>query len=123
MDLVTSEEKVKKLVVQPSFKQLKIFNENLAAGEWAKVELTLNQPTYVEFAILDLLKIWVPLQLHQERVSRLNAVIYYYRFLKNQIQTDNVCEDFYADKLLFNFSNYEKENPFCDNTNKKLLIK
>ena len=32
--------------------------------------------------------------------------------LKYQIQTDNVYEDFYADKHLFDFSGYEKESPF-----------
>ena len=31
VDLVTSEEKVKKLAAQPSFRQFKIFNENLMA--------------------------------------------------------------------------------------------
>ena len=54
VDLVTSEEKLKKLAAQPSFKQFKIFQENLVAVEQAKVELTLNRPIYVRFAILDL---------------------------------------------------------------------
>ena len=56
VDLVTSEEKLKKLAVQPSFKQFKIFHENLVAMERARVDLTLNQPIYVGFAILDLSK-------------------------------------------------------------------
>ena len=49
VDLVTSEEKLKKLVAQPSFNQFKVFHENLVAVERAKVDLTL----------------WFPLQLHQ----------------------------------------------------------
>ena len=56
VDLVTSEENLKKLTAQPSFKQFKIFHENLVAEERAKVELMLNQPTHVGFAILDLSK-------------------------------------------------------------------
>ena len=40
-----------------------------------------------------------------------------------QIQTDNVYEDFYADKYLFNFSTYEKESPFYDDENKKTIGK
>ena len=48
--LVTSEEKLKKLAAQPSFKQFKV------AVKRAKVELTLNGPIYVGFAILDLSK-------------------------------------------------------------------
>ena len=54
MELVTSEEKLKKLAAQPSFKQFKIFHENLVAVGRAKVELTLNQPIFVGFTILDL---------------------------------------------------------------------
>ena len=56
VNLVTSEEKLKKLAAQHSFKHFKIFHENLVAVERAKVELTLNRPIYVGFAILDLLK-------------------------------------------------------------------
>ena len=51
------EEKLKKLAAKPSFKQLKIFNENLVAEERAKVELTLNQPIYEVFFITDLAKV------------------------------------------------------------------
>ena len=36
--------------------KIPIFDENLVAVERAKVELTLNQPTYVGMAILDLSK-------------------------------------------------------------------
>ena len=54
VDLVTSEEKLNKLAAQLSFKQFKIFHENLVAVEQAKVELTLNWLIYVGFAILDL---------------------------------------------------------------------
>ena len=56
MELKTSEEKLKKLAAQPSFKKFKILHENLVAVEQAKVKLTLNQPVYVGFAILDFLK-------------------------------------------------------------------
>ena len=56
VDLVISEEKLKKLAAQPSFKQFKIFHENLVADEPAKVELSLNLPIHVGFTILDLSK-------------------------------------------------------------------
>ena len=49
VDLVTSEEKLKKLIGQPSSKQFIIFNENLVTVERAKVELTFNQPIYARF--------------------------------------------------------------------------
>ena len=41
--------------------------------------------------------------------------------LTYQIQTYNVYEDFYADKHLFNFSGYEKESPFYNDGNKKVI--
>ena len=56
VDLVTSEEKLKKLTAQPSFNKFKIFHKNLVALERAKVELSLNRAIYVGFAILDLTK-------------------------------------------------------------------
>ena len=40
-----------------------------------------------------------------------------------QIQTDNVYEDFYADKHLFDFSGYEEESPFYGDENKKVISK
>ena len=41
--------------------------------------------------------------------------------LTYQIHTYNVYEDFYADKHLFNFSGYEKESPFYNDGNKKVI--
>ena len=49
VDLVTSEEKLKKLRAQPSFKKLKIFHENLVAMERAEVELTLSKTLMYDF--------------------------------------------------------------------------
>ena len=40
-----------------------------------------------------------------------------------QFQTDNVYGDFFADKHLSNFSGFEKEIPFYDDENKKLISK
>ena len=56
MDLVTSEEKLKNFAAQVSFNQFKIFHEKVVAVDRAKFELTMNQPIYVRFAILDLSK-------------------------------------------------------------------
>ena len=126
VELVTSEEKLKKLVAQPSFKQFKIFDKSLVVVELAKVELTLNRPIYVRFAILDL--------------SKTRMYDFHYNYIKQkypdlvllftdtdslmyQIQADNVYEDFYGDKNLFDFSEYEKESPFYNDENKKVIDK
>ena len=41
--------------------------------------------------------------------------------LMQQIQTDNVYEDFHTDKHLFDSSGYEKESPFCICENTKVI--
>ena len=91
VDLVTSEEKLKKLAVQPSFKQFKIFHENLVAVERAKVELTLNRPTYVGFSILDLSKTLM-YDFHYNYIKRKHPdstlLFTDTDFLKYQIHTD-----------------------------------
>ena len=100
VDLVTSEEKLKKLAAQPSFKQFKIFNENRVAVEQAKVELTLNRPIYVGSAILDLSKTLM-YDFHQNYIKRkypdLMLLFTDTDSATYQIQTDNVYKDFYAD--------------------------
>ena len=72
----------------------------------AKVELMLNQPIYVGFAILDLLKTLMH-YFHYSNIKRMYAdstlLFINTDSLTYQIQTDNVYKDFYADKLFFNF--------------------
>ena len=67
-EIVTSKEKLQKLAAQLSFKQFKIFHENLEAAEQAKFELSLNQPIPVGFAILDL-----KMLMYNFHVSNLNG--------------------------------------------------
>ena len=51
----------------------------------------------------------------------LTLVFNYTDSLLYQIQTDDVYEYFYADKHLFNFWGYEKESPFYNDENKKVI--
>ena len=126
VDLLTSEEKLEKLAAQPSFKHFKIFHETLVAVERAKVDLMLNRLIYVGFAILDLLKTLI-YDFHYNYIKRKypDSTLLFTDtdFLTYQIQTDNVYEDFYADKHLFDFSGYEKGSPFYNDENKKVIGK
>ena len=126
VDLVTLAEKLKKLTAQPSFKQFKIFHENLVAVERAKVELTLNRPIYMGFSILDLLKMLMHDFFYnyiKQKYPNSTLLFTDTDSLTYQIQTVNVCEDFYADKQLFNFSWYGKKSPFYNDENKKVMGK
>ena len=126
VDLVTSEEKLEKLAAQPFFKQFKIFYENLVAVERAKVELTLNRPIYVGFAILDLSKTLMynfHYNYNKRKYPDSTLLFTDTDSLKYQIQMNNVYDDLYADKHLFNFSGYEKESPFYNDKNKKVIGK
>ena len=126
VDFVTSEEKLKKLAAQPSFKQFIIFHENLVAVEQDKVELTLNWWIFVGFAILDLSKTLM-YDFHYNYIKRKypDSTLLFTDSdsLTYQIQTVNVYEDFYADKHLFYFSGYRKESPFYNDENKKVIGK
>ena len=126
VDLVTSKENMKKLAAQPSFKQFKIFHANLVAMERAKVELTLNRPVYVGIVILDLSKTLM-YDFHFNYIKRMypDSTLLFTDTdsLAYQIQTNNVYEDFYVDKYLFDFSGYEKESQFYNDENKKVIGK
>ena len=126
VDFVTSEENLKKLAVQPSFKQFKIFHENLMASEQFKVELTLNWPIYVGFAILDLSKTLMYDFIYnyiKRKYSNSTLLFTDTDSLTYQIQADNVYKGLYADKHLFDFSGYEKESTFYNDKNKKIIGK
>ena len=111
VDLVTSEEKLKKFAAQPSFKQFKSFNENLVAVERVKFELMLNWPIYVGFVsktlMYDFRYNYIKRKYPGSMLLFTNTDSFTY-----QIQTGNVYEDFYADKHLFDFSGREKESPW-----------
>ena len=113
VDLVTSEEKLKKLAVQLSFKQFKIFNKNLVAVEQAKVELTLNQPIYVGFAILDLSRKYPDSTL---LLTDTDSLTY-------QLKQVTCTETFILISICSIFHMYEKEDPFYDGEHKKVIGK
>ena len=56
VELVTSRERLRKVLAKPSIKSFKLFDENLAAVEVQKTVLTLNRSIYVGMTILDLRK-------------------------------------------------------------------
>ena len=125
--LVTDEEKLLKWASKPSFISCKIFNEDLVAVHKIKLTLTLNRPAYVGMCILDL--------------SKTLMYDFHYNYIKSQygdkarllftdtdsltyeIEADDVYQDFWKDKHLFDNSDYPKNSPFFDDSNKKVIGK
>ena len=125
--LVTDEEKLSKWASRPSFISSKIFNEDLVAVHKIKPTLTLNRPAYVGMCILDL--------------SKTLMYDFHYNYIKSQygnkarllftdtdsltyeIEADDVYQDFWKDKHLFDNSDYPKNSPFFDDVNKKVIGK
>ena len=127
--LINNAKDYKKYVSKPSFVSQKIFSGNFVAIHETKPVLTLNKPIYVGFSILDL--------------SKLSMYNFHYNYIKRnydskllltdtdslvyEIKTDDVDEDFYKDKGLFDFSDYpqdsmELHSKFFDPVNKKVLV-
>ena len=128
IDLVTSETKLKKLAAKPSFKCFTIFHENLVSVERKQVELVLNRPIFVGFAVLDLSKEfmyrfhygYIKEKYPEERSKLLFTDTDSLTYI---IQTENVFEDFYRDKELFDFSDYDETSRYFNVENKKVIGK
>ena len=54
--LVTTEEKIIKLVLEPNYHTTKQFSENLLAIEMKKTKVKMNKPVYLSMSILDINK-------------------------------------------------------------------
>ena len=124
--MVNNAKDYKKYVSKPSFVSQKTFNKSLVAIHENKPVLTLDKPIYVRFNVLDLSKYFM--------------YDYHYNYIKGKIDTqllftdtdslvyeiktkEDVYEDFYQDKDLFDFSNYPKDSMFYDLTNKNEIGK
>ena len=125
--LVTSKQKLLKLASKPTFVSSKILNDNLVAVHKIKETLTLNKPAYVGMCILDL--------------SKTLMYDFHYNYIKNKygdkakllftdtdsltylVQAEDVYQDFWADKDMFDNSDYPESSPYFDKTNKKIIGK
>ena len=125
--LVTNEKQLSKLTSKPTFINSKIFNENLLAVHKIKESLTLNRPAYVGMCILDL--------------SKTLMYDFHYNFVKNkygnkakllftdtdsltyEIEAEDVYQDFWKHKDMFDNSDYSSNHQYFDATNKKVIGK
>ena len=125
--LVTDKEKLLKWTSRPSYISCKIFNEDLVAVHKTKTTLTLNRPAYVGMCILDLSKTLM-YDFHYNYIKskygdKARLLFTDTDSLTYEIEADDVYQDFWKDKHLFDNSDYPKDSPFFDSTNKKVIGK
>ena len=95
-----------------------------ATNDFEKV-LVLIKPIYVGFTVLELSK-WMLHDFHYNFIKKnFNAKLLFTDTdsLTYEIKSENVYEDFFKWKDLFDFSNYSKDSTFYDDTNKKVIGK
>ena len=123
VDLVKSEEMLKKLTTQLSFKQFKILHENLVAVERTKVELTLNWPIYMGFASWIFRKDWCMIS---TTVASSESIQTWQRYLLIQIPSSIKFKRIMCMKTSMPISSCSifpgtgKKIPFYNDANKKI---
>ena len=114
-----------KCISKPSFVSQKIFSKNVVSVHKIKPVLTLNKPIYVGFSILDLSKRFM-YEFHYKYInSKIDVKLLFTDTgsLVYEIKTEDIYEDFYQDKNLFDFSDYPSDSKFFDPANKKVTGK
>ena len=114
-----------KYTSRPTYVTHKLFNKDYAAIHEIKPVLVLNKPIYVGFTVLDLSK-WIMYDFHYNFIKKnLNAELLFTDTdsLVYEIKSENIYEEFFKWKDLFDFSNYSKDSIFYDDTNKKVVGK
>ena len=87
--------------------------------------LALKKPIYVDFTVLELSK-WLMYDLHYNFIKKhFDAELLFTDTgsLTYEIKSEDVYENVFKHKHLFDFSNYPKDSKFFDQANKKLLAK
>ena len=123
--LINNAEDFLRYTSKPTYITHKIFGKDYAAIPEIKPVLILNKPIYAGFTVLDL--------------SKSKIYDFHYNFIKKnfdaellftdtdslnyEMRSENIYEEFFKWKDLFDFSNYSKDSKFFDETNKKVIGK
>ena len=123
--LVNNEKDFLKYTSRPTYVTHKLFDKDFAAIHEIKPVLMLNKPIYVGFTVIELSK-WMMYDFRYNFIKKIfNAELLFTDTdrLTYEIKSENVYEDFFKWKDLFDFSNYSKDTKFYDDTNKKVIGK
>ena len=124
--LINNEKKYLKVVSRPSFVSQKILDKNLVAVHKIKPVLLVNKPIYVGFSILELSKMIMYDWHYNYFVKKFNCSLLFTDTdsLVYEIKgTDNVYDEVFKDKKLFDFSGYDRGSVYYDCVNKKVIGK
>ena len=109
---------------KPNFISQKIFHKNFV--HCSKTVLTLNKPIYVGFSILELTKLLM-YQFHYDYVLKtfdnVKLLLTDTDSLVYEIKGDNVYDQCFKDKHMFDLSGYPKDSIYYCDLNKKVLGK
>ena len=123
--LVSNAKYFLKYTSRPTYVTHKLFDEGYASIHEIKPVLMLNKPIYVGFTVLELSK-WMMYDFRYNFIKKnFNADLLFTDTysLTYEIKSENVYEEFFKWKDLFDFSNYSKGSKFYDDTNKKVIGK
>ena len=125
--LVTDERKPDKLTSKPTYVSSKIFNENIMAVRKVKEALTLNSPAYVGTCILDLSKTLM-YDFHYNCIRKKYGDRAKLLFTDTdsstyEIEAEDVYNDFWNDKNMFDNRDYPENSPYYCNANKNVIGK
>ena len=124
--LLNDRKKYLKIVNKPNFISQKIIDKNFVAVHCGKKILNLNKPIYIGFSILELPKLLM-YQFHYDYVIKTfdNVKLLFTDTdsLVYEIKNGNVYDQSFKDKELFDFSGYDKNSIYYDDSNKKKVGK
>ena len=123
--LVNNAEDFLKYTSKPTYITHKIFGKDYAAIHEIKPVLILNKPIYVGFTVLELSK-WLMYDFHYNFIKKkIDTKLLFTDIgsLTYEIKSENVYENFFKHKRLFDFSNYTKDSKLFNETNKKVFGK
>jgi len=119
--------KIRKLISDPSYSRFTTFSNDMAGIHMHKRRLVLNKPAYMGMTILEnskLLMYDVYYNILKARYGPRCDLIYTDTdSLLLNIQTEDVYQDMKDQSWLYDTSNYPKDHPLYDATNKKVLGK
>ena len=123
--LVNNEIDFLKYTSRPTHITHKTFGKSYAAIHGIKPVLTFNKPIYVGFTVLELSR-WLMYDFHYNFFKKhFDAELLFTDTdsLTYEMKSEDVYEEFFKHKHVFDFSNYPKDSKFFDQTNKKVIGK